>query len=196
MAESDWRQAEGILFEESQKVIREFAQKHPDTLLSLFAYTVDAEYSGVGINFDTPANSLRKAKVHQRHEIETRNRLFAPDNAWKSAHYYAAGAHGEIDDFNRRGPWQYEVVSFVPLAAWEQAWEEFCSNPPSDEDDEAGAKLEGRIIVSLWRVVDRLVRSDVFDVLKRATPFRIGYAFHDAKLVVLGILNWPELASE
>ena len=79
MLEPDWHGAEDLLFKRSQIILRQFAQEHPDELVSLFFYTVDSEFTGVGVNFDTPGNSLREAQAHQRYEIEYRNQLFASE---------------------------------------------------------------------------------------------------------------------
>jgi hypothetical protein len=68
------------------------------------------------------------------------------------------------------------------------AWEHYFN---SCED---ASELEDRIIVALWRVTDRLVQANTFEVLRRAAPFRIGFAFHDDAMVVLRILDWPCLS--
>jgi hypothetical protein len=186
MTELDWGRAEDLLFERSREIIRQFAQAHPTELLSFFAYTVDSEYTGVALNFDTPANSLRKAKAHQRYEVDHRNRLFALAWGWENARYHVAHPTTQIDDFNRQGPWKYKLVEFVPLAAWEEYF----------RSSEEAPELEGRIISALWRVVDRLVEDKAFDGLRRAAPFRIGFGFHDDEMVVLRILDWPSAGPE
>lgn len=186
MAEPDWHGAEELLFQRSQAILRRFGQEHPDEPISLFFYTVDSELAGVGLNFDTPANSLRKAKARQRYEVEYRNRLFATEGGWQDARYFIGYPSRQIDDFNRRGPWKYAVFDFVELAAWEQYF------GGSDESPE----VEGRIIVALWRVADWLVEAKAFDALRRAAPFRIAFAFHDDGMVVLRILDWPKVGDE
>jgi hypothetical protein len=186
MVEPGWQGAEELLFERSRAILRRFGQEHPGEPVSLFFYTVDSEFTGVGLNFDTPANSLRKAKAHQRYEVEYRNRLFASERGWRDARYFVAHPGRQIDDFNRRGPWKYEVFEFVELAAWEGYF----------NGSEEAPELEGRIITALWRVADRLVEAKAFDVLRRAAPFRIAFAFHDDGIVVLRILDWPRVGEE
>jgi hypothetical protein len=186
MAEPDWLGAEDLLLARSQAIIRRFDQEHPGEAVSFFFFTVDVEFTGVGLNFDTPANSLRRAKAHERYEVEYRNRLFASERGWQQARYFVTHPSRQIDDFNRRGPWQHDVFEFVELAAWAEYF----------NGGEETPELEERIIAALWRVVDRLVEARAFDALRRAAPFRIGFAFHDAEMVVLRILDWPSLAGE
>jgi len=183
MVEPDWQGAEDLLFARSQAIIQKFGQEHPDESVSFFFFTVDSEFTGVGLNFDTPANSLRKAKAHQRREVEYRNRLFALERGWRDARYFATHASRQIDDFNRWGPWEYHVYEFVEVAAWAEYF----------YGREEASELEDRIITAVWRVVDRLVQAKTFDVLRRAAPFRIGFGFHDDAMVVLRILDWPRI---
>jgi hypothetical protein len=182
MARSSWDQAEEVLFEQSQSIIRQFSLEHPDEWFSLFAYSVDSEYAGVALNFDTPVNSLHRAKRHQRDRVKYLNELFASQDGWKNARYHVANPTNQIDDFNR-GSWRYELVQFVPLPACEEYFNS-CEEAP---------ELEGRIIVSLWRVIDLLIEARAFDGLRRMPPFRLGFAFHDDNFVVLRILDWPDL---
>ncbi len=187
MLEPDWDGAEDLLFERTQIILRQFAHEHPDELVSLFFYTVDSEFTGVGVNFDTPGNSLREAKAHQRYEIEYRDQLFAAERGLQEeARYFVAHPGRQIDDFNRCGPWKYHVFEFVELPAWE-AYVNSSKEAP---------ELEGRIITALWRVSDRLVKTNAFDLLRRMAPFRIAFAFHDDEMVVLRILDWPDVGDE
>src|SRR5207253_2100230 len=160
---------------------RQFAHEHPDGLLSLFAYTVDSEFAGVGLNFDTPANSLRRAKANQQYEVKYRNKLFASEIAWKQARYFIANPSRQIEAFNR-GSWQYELVQFVALPAWEESYNS--SGEESELGNDEESELEGRIMVALWRVVDRLIEAQAFASLQRVAPFRIGFEFHDGDFVV------------
>ena len=188
MIKLDWPGAEELLFERSQAILRRFGLEHPEEPVSLFFYTVDSEVAGVALNFDTPANSLHGAQAHQRREIEYRNQLFASERGWQQSHYFVAHPTRQIDDFNRHGSCKYELFEFVELAAWEDC---FNGNEETSEKE-----LEDRIVTALWRVTDRLVKAKAFDVLKRAAPFRIAFAFHDDGIVVLRILDWPRVGEE
>jgi hypothetical protein len=177
----DWISAEALLFDQSMGVIRQFAMSHPSELFSTFAFAVDSEYAGVALNFDTLENSLSEAQRHERHEIEHRNRLFGSDRSWENARYFVSHHTNRIDDCNLRGPFKYELVAFVELAAWEKYF----------NGSEDCPEMDGRIIASLWRVVDRLVSSKAFDGLRLANCFRIAFSFHDNEMIVLRVLNWP-----
>jgi hypothetical protein len=51
--------------------------------------------------------------------------------------------------------------------------------------------LESNVRLVLWRVAERLVADEAFKPLTLASPFIVGYEFHDGEDVVLRILNWP-----
>ena len=191
MAEPDWSQGEELLFERCLAALKRFGREHPDEAVSLFAYTVDTVFSGVGLNFDTPTSSLTEAKEHQRYEIEHRNHIFASDTGWKDAANSVSEPCRQIDDFNRRGAWRYEQFEFVPVPAWEDFFNGMCGSDDDEGSDLQGRELEGRVIATLWRVTDRLVRAQAFDGLRRVPPFRIVFGFHDDEIVVLRILDWP-----
>jgi hypothetical protein len=181
MAESNWIDAEETLFKQTRQVLGRFAENHPEEVCSFFAYTVDADFKGVGVNLETPANSLRRAQAHQRHQIQQRNEVFAEERGWERAHHIVAHYSNRIEDWNHSDPFRHELFEFVALPAWEK----FAQAGIEAE------KLEGRVIMSLWRVVERLVEAGAFDVLRRVPPFRVGFAFHDDEMIVLRILDWP-----
>ena len=182
MSESDWASAEGVMFERSAAVIRQFAADHPDELFAAFAFTVDSDYAGVALNFDTLENSLAEAQRAERYQVEHRNRLFATDRVWQNARSYVAHHTNRVDDCNLRGSFKYDLVTFVELAVWEDYF----------NGSEDCPELEGRVIVSLWRVVDRLVASGAFDGLRKSAFFRVAFSFHDDEMIVLRVLNWPK----
>src|SRR4051794_12865280 len=90
MVAPDWAGAEAVLFDRSAAVVRQFAAEHPDEVFAAFAFTVDSDYAGVALNFDTRANSLTEAQRAERYQIDHRNRLFATDRGWQNALYYVA----------------------------------------------------------------------------------------------------------
>jgi hypothetical protein len=182
MVQPDWTAAEETLFEQSAALIRKFATEHPDELFSAFAFTVDSEYTGVALNFDTLRNSLAEAQRQERYQIKHRNQLFATEGGWRNARYYVAHHTNRVDDCNVRGSFKYELVGFVALPVWEDYF----------NTSEDCLELEGRIIVSLWRVVDQLVSSDTFNGLRLSSCFRVAFGFHDDEMIVLRVLNWPE----
>jgi hypothetical protein len=108
--------------------------------------------------------------------------FFALDRGWENARYHVAHFTNQVSDWNQRGPFKYDLVSFVELRVWE---DDFNSSEERPE-------LEGRVIVSLWRVVDRLVGAGAFDGLRKSSFFRIAFSFHDDEMIVLRVLNWPE----
>jgi hypothetical protein len=183
MAKPDWQSAEDVLFEKSRAIIGQFSHAHPDELFSLFAFTVDSEYEGVALNFDTPENSLKQARRDERYRVAHLKSLFALEHGWKNARYSVAHQTTRMVDWNPRGEWKYDLVAFVELPVWEDYF-----NSSEETPD-----LEGRIIVALWRVADRLIEAGAFDGLRQGSPFRIAFSFHDDETIVLRILNWPRV---
>jgi hypothetical protein len=175
--------AEATLLERSAAVIRQFSAAHPDEVFSTFAFTVDSEYAGVALNFETLEHGLREAQRAERYQIKHRNQLFAGERGWENARYYVAQHTNRVDDWNRCGSFKYDLVAFVELPAWEEYF----------NGSEGCLELEGRIIVSLWRVVDRLVSTGLFEGLRQSSCFRIAFSFHDDEMIPLRILNWQSL---
>jgi hypothetical protein len=184
MVQPDWTAAEVTLLERSAAVIRQFTEAHADEVFSTFAFTVDSDYAGVALNFDTLEHGLKEAQRAERYQIKHRNQLFAGERGWENARYYVAHQTNRVDDWNRRGSFKYELIAFVELPAWEDYF----------NGSEECPELEGRIIVSLWRVVDQLVSSGVFEGLRLSSCFRVAFAFHDDEMIPLRILNWPNPA--
>jgi hypothetical protein len=180
MAQPDWQGAEETLFTQSLEIIQRFAREHPDELFSFFAYSVDSEFTGVGLLFDTRDHSLRQARAEEWYQIRARNQLFDLDHGWKHASYHV---NRRIEDYNLRREFRYEGIRFVELPAWGEFFESL--------EEEQGPELEGRIIVAIWRVVNRLIEAGAFDAMNKASPFRIGFTFHDDEMKVLRLLNWP-----
>src|SRR3954464_12374382 len=116
MRERDWSSPEDPLFARCEAALRRFAGDHPGLAVSLFAFVVDADYAGLGLCFDTPANSLHRASLHQQGEVQRRERKFAAADGWKGARSDVAHPVYQVDDFNRNGEWQYELVDFIPVA--------------------------------------------------------------------------------
>jgi hypothetical protein len=181
MNQPDWTSADETLFKQSVAVIRQFITDHPDELFSTFAFSVDCLYTGAALNFDTLEHSLAEAQRHERYQIKHRSQLFADESSWRDARYFVAHYTRRVDDCNLRGSFKYDLVAFVEVPVWEDY---FNSN-------EECAELDGRVIVALWRVVDRLVKVGAFNGLKMSPCFRIAFSFHDDEMIVLRILNWP-----
>lgn len=80
----------------------------------------------------------------------------------------------------------YADLNFPELAGFKES-ETYPQKRNAVEDD----YIEGHVRIILWKVIERLIASDTFSQLHLASPFRVGYEFHDGDLLVLRILNWP-----
>lgn len=146
---------------------------------------VDGDFS---ICLDTLSNARSRARENEQEVIEHRKKILGGKDAWKMARSLLAEP-GIIDyalavDLFTYAPYvdiffeDWEVLSSNELAPKSQAWEE--------------SYLEGNTRLVLWKVLERLIDSDIFSHLHLSSPFRVGYQFHDQELVVLRILNWPQ----
>src|ERR1700733_230561 len=114
MQERDWSAPEGPILAHCEAAFRRFAAEHPGAAVSLFAFVVDADFRGVALSFDTPANSLHWARLHQQREVQRRERKFAAPDAWKTARTDVGHPVYQVDDFNRHGEWKYTEGEFLP----------------------------------------------------------------------------------
>lgn len=191
MVDADWAPTEDVLFASSEAAIRRFAQEHPDELFSAFAFSIDWDYAAVALILDTLGNSLREARLSEERHVEYRNDLYGREDGWRYARYSVEHFTNRTLDWNARGPFKYEEVpvALITTPAW-VAW--FNRFVEEELPETGGTEFEGRVILSLWRVTERLVKSRAFGKLRLSSPFRIAFAFHDDDLIVLRILNWPD----
>jgi hypothetical protein len=112
--------------------------------------------------------------------------MLARDDAWESASYFLchptlAPFGDDTGDFAFIG---YREVSFPE-------WQQFADGPDypkakNNTDD----YLDGHFRILIWRVIERLVSEQVFDDLRKSSPFMIGYRIHDEEMSIVRMLNW------
>ena len=88
---------------------------------------------------------------------------------------------------------KYEAYSVVDLPEWRAYFEsdEFREVVATEDGSRKPDPFEGNVIVVFWNVIERLINEELFSKLSMSSPFRVGFQFHDAHLIVLRILNWP-----
>lgn len=184
-----WPEIEETLFNVGKIAIMRFAKEHPQELCSFFAYAwmvIDGDFS---ICFDTSSNALRAAKANEHEAMERRERMLGGTQAWRNARYFLTNPHivdytSDIDLF------AYPLYEHVQIDSWNAfATNEALPKNRSKED----TYLEGNVQLIIWKVFERLIKEELFNFLSLASPFRLGYQFHDQELVVLRILNWPKV---
>lgn len=97
-----------------------------------------------------------------------------------------------LDRFSSVGYFAYHIYAETRFPELE----EFSANGtyPEPEYDWQESYIDGNVRIVLWKVVERLIAENVFAPLRLASPFRIGYQFHDdGHFIVLRILNWPQI---
>lgn len=186
----DWQFVEERLLAHSMAEIQSFARDHIDESFSFCAYHA-VHYEGYfQLCFDTPSNSLAVAQRTEREAINRRVKMLSTNEAWRGATYFTTDP-AVMDYGQETGEFAYCLPTEIQF---NEVHDLFISgNHPRGEeaDDEY---FEGSTRIVLWRVLERLIAAHVFDNLKLASPFRVGYQLSGNELVVMRILNWPSLA--
>lgn len=186
----DWQVIEDRLFEESRTTIVRFASEHPDTICSFFAYDVDLDAGYFLPSFDTPENAIHQAQRQEAWAIQTRNQMLNQAWSWRYASNPIKVPHvvSSSPDVGYFAYHMYAELHFPELIQLRENADYPPKNNPIEND-----YVEGNVYILLWKVVERLIASHAFDRLSLASPFLIGYEFHEDELFVLRILNWPTL---
>lgn len=110
------------------------------------------------------------------------------EDAWRGAEY---GINTPVlSVFNTdSGGFAYQEYATMEFPQWRKLAES-SDYPKGDEYDDD--YLEGNVRLLLWKVIERLIKENCFQVLKLASPFMTRYGFHDEEGRILRILNWPQ----
>jgi hypothetical protein len=203
--EPDWAADEELLYSKCCEAIARFTAEHPDEVCSFLAFDSEPSYSYAIVALDTRENEIKESNRSQDYEIQNRIKQFAHENAWQKAHYFVAERQSHAH-CRSSGSFAYAAYEHVEFEKWEDFLDSFMGDlPPEDapEYDEAESKaielhskyLEGHVILIFWKVIERLIEEGEINKLNLASPFRLGYNFHDQGLItVVRIINWPQSA--
>ena len=188
----NWQEVETILFEKGKEAIERFAKEHPDLLCSFFAYSGDPLSGEFAISIDTQEHALQQARKEELRVCQRRERVLHSPSAWRHAQTKIEFPHlteySPVVDY-----FHFAFYSYTTFADWTAFFdsENYPEQLPEEDD-----YLAGNTRIVLWKVLERLIQEQVLSQLNMAPLFRLGYHFHEKKLVVLRILNWPILANE
>lgn len=184
----DWQALEDRLFEQSKAIILQFAAEHPDVTCSFFAYDTNPTYGKFLLSFESYENMLRAAKVDERRAIANREKMLSRPWSWRLAR---SRIHSVSDSSPNVGYFSYHVYAKIHFKELEELSESGAY--PQTTSEAVDNYLDGNVRIVLWKVVERLIEASAFAPLRSASPFRVGYQFHDdGHFVVLRLLNWPE----
>jgi hypothetical protein len=185
----DWQDLEHQLFEQSKAGILHCAAEHPETLCSFFAYDANPIYGGFYLCFDTPENALEVAQRREQEAMKRRAQMLTREESWRHANYFLTDP--KITDYSPNvGYFAYHAYVEIEFERLNDL--HFNDGYPEDKEHEDNYS-EGNGQLMMWRVLEWLIDEKVFASLRPASPFRLGYQLHDDELVVLRILNWPEV---
>ena len=185
----DWQSLEDRLFEQSKALILQFAAEHPDVVCSFFAYDTNPAYGEFLPSFDSNENMLRIAKEDEQRAIAMREQTLGQEWSWRSAHYVL---HSVRDSSPDVGSFAYHIYAEIRFPELEKlSWS---GNYPQTTYESEDDYINGNVRIVLWKVVERLIAVEAFAPLCLASPFRVGYQFHDdGYFIVLRLLNWPQI---
>lgn len=184
----DWQALEEHLIEQSREAIRRFATEYPDVTCSFFAYDVNPIYGEFLVSFETAEHSLQTAQENEQEAIRRRNQMLTLPEAWRGAEYFST--HPVVIEYSPDvGLFAYPMYAQIKVYELDElsASGVYPTGLPTDDD-----YIEGNARIVLWKVIEQLITSDAFAPLALASPFRVGYQYHDEALTVLRILNWPQ----
>lgn len=200
--EPDWAADEELLYSKCCEAITRFTAEHSDEICSFLAFDSEPSSGYVNITLDTRENEIRESNQSQNYQIKERIRQFAYESSWQNAHYFVAERQS-YTHCRSSGSFAYALYDRIEFEEWEYFLESFMDDlPPEDapEYDKAASEaielyskyLEGHIILIFWKVIERLIADREIYKLNLASPFRLGYNFHDQGLItVVRIINWP-----
>lgn len=185
----DWQSLEDRLFEQSKALILRFAAEHPDVTCSFFAYDTHPAYGEFLPSFDNSENMLRMAKEDEQRAIARREKMLKREWSWRSAHTMWRSASDSSPDV---GYFAYHIYAEIRFAELEEL--SMSGNYPQTNHKSEDNYIDGNVRIVLWKVVERLIADEAFAPLRLASPFRVGYQFHDdGQFIVLRLLNWPQV---
>lgn len=187
----DWHAVEERLFEESKTAILQFATEHPDEIFSFFAYYTEPYYGNFLLFLETYANALKAAQENEQQAIARRKSMLRTEGMWISAKSFTT--HPSV---TYHAPSVGNLTSTYFANIQFDGWEEFAESEEYPKGQEWNDDyLEGNVRIVIWKVVERLIEEDIFEELRLASPFFIGYEVHDEEMVILRILHWLKQAS-
>ncbi len=198
--EPNWEDNEDQLYIETREAIEDFASENPDKEVSFIAFDTEPCYGYVIINFDTKENERKVAVEDQNINDKSRNDLLSIENAWSSAKYHI-NENQNYEFSQSTGSFEFSHYYQLEFDEWQEfsdSFDELLSDQDDVEDQENEFEsskhfteyLEGHVILIFWQVIERLIADGVLDVLKQASPLRVGYSFHDqGSITVVKIIN-------
>ncbi len=201
--EPNWAEAEKLLYSKSCEAISRFVIEYPNALCSSFGFYLQPDYTSAFIAFDTLKNAIESAKQSEEREIKKRVEQFASDFAWQNAEFNLTFRQSYAHSRNT-GDFEFFDYEQVAFDGWEEFFADFEAGLPSKDDPAYDAEetrackaygkyMNGHALLIFWKVIEKLIAEREIYKLNLASPFRLGFDFHDAgPMVVFRILNWPE----
>jgi hypothetical protein len=203
--EPDWGGDEELLYAVSREAVARFRAEHPREVCSFFAFDSEPSEGYVLIALDTGENEIAESSRDQAYEIANRAKQFDRENAWEAARYYIAERQSYAH-CTSTGGFAFPDYESVEFAQWKRFAASFTRGlPPRGEPgfqeaesqalDLYSSYLQGHVMLIFWRVLERLIAEGDLHGLNLASPFRLGFNFHDQGLItVVRIINWPAAA--
>ncbi len=183
----DWQALDDQLVERSRQAIFQFATEYPNVTCSFFAYEANPIYGDFHMSFETYEHSLLEAQKNEQRAIARRTQMLSHERSWRSAKYFSTDPL--VTDYSP-SVGRFAHLMYAGFKVRELNDLSVSGQYPQGQKHQDDY-IEGNVRIVLWKVIERLIANETFNQLTLASPFRVGYQYHDEALVVLRILNWP-----
>lgn len=194
--EHRWNDMEEILVMAAKDIIGQFSHQHPQEICSCIACACMPGRDEFLLSIDTWNNSLSKARKWEATIVAERIREMTQEPEKDSGelepwqHALSVTKWQQILDYNSSVN-QFAFSFSIPgTTQWFDGWRDRNHCLSIGEED---GYLAGSICLVLWKVMERLIADEVFARLRLSSPFRVGYQFYFEDLVIVRLLNWPQL---
>jgi hypothetical protein len=186
MPRPDWQAILQIVYQRTVMVIEDFGMAHPEEEVCYLAYDVNAHEGEIRIGLDTTENSKIWAQkeaarlVHQIHDYSQSN------GSWQ----FINGVMSQLSFLpfsNQVTNFKYPNYSEIKFRGWQTFIES--DDYPNYHFPKAEDYLEGKMVFVFWHVVQQLIKQKKLRTLAIASPFYVGYRFHNQAQVVLRMIN-------
>lgn len=187
----DWEASDRKLYKASVAAIKRFARENSGQSVCCFFFDCDEpRYGHLSISLDTPENNIRAAKDLEAYAIANRAKNLRGELTWEWAKHQLGTP--VLSPFNTdSGDFEFPEYAEVEFLAWVKLAAKGNYPKGAEHQDDY---LESNARLVMWRVAEQLVAENAFAALTLASPFLLGFSFHDQEAVILRLLNWPKQA--
>ena len=179
----DWEKSIQHLVKFSEAAFDAFIAENGDEEICCVFYDSEPKYGYVMIGFDTASANLAAVTKLQEFALERRQLNLSGEEGWENAKYFVTTPVLSVFNTNS-AEFAYSEFAQTHFEDWVSASRSPEYPPESEFSDDY---LDGNFRVAIWKAVEKLLADGIFEKLKHAETFVIGYALHDQEESILYI---------